>query len=34
MKLPPRVTVCEVGTRDGFQIEPLPDGVQSRLAAR
>ncbi len=22
MKLPKRVTVCEVGTRDGFQIEP------------
>src|SRR3970040_2921386 len=22
MKLPARVTVCEVGTRDGFQIEP------------
>src|SRR5215212_9803464 len=22
MKLPPRVTLCEVGTRDGFQIEP------------
>jgi hydroxymethylglutaryl-CoA lyase len=22
MKLPPRVTICEVGTRDGFQIEP------------
>src|SRR5262249_21690713 len=22
MKLPQRVTVCEVGTRDGFQIEP------------
>ena len=22
MKLPERVTVCEVGTRDGFQIEP------------
>jgi len=75
MELPKRVTVCEVGTRDGFQIEPdfiptaqkievvgvservqqivgralpgeivkagkwsrrypLPDGVQSRLAAR
>src|SRR5256712_13142071 len=22
MKLPTRVTICEVGTRDGFQIEP------------
>jgi hydroxymethylglutaryl-CoA lyase len=22
MKLPPRVTICEVGPRDGFQIEP------------
>ena len=22
MKLPPHVTICEVGTRDGFQIEP------------
>src|SRR5256885_11156024 len=22
MTLPPRVTICEVGTRDGFQIEP------------
>src|SRR2546428_7867124 len=22
MKLPDRVTICEVGTRDGFQIEP------------
>jgi hydroxymethylglutaryl-CoA lyase len=22
MKLPPAVTICEVGTRDGFQIEP------------
>ena len=22
MKLPKRVTLCEVGTRDGFQIEP------------
>src|SRR5438132_10402571 len=22
MKLPSRVTICEVGTRDGFQIEP------------
>ena len=22
MKLPRRVTVCEVGTREGFQIEP------------
>ncbi|MBI4253441.1 MAG: hydroxymethylglutaryl-CoA lyase, partial [Candidatus Rokubacteria bacterium] len=22
MKLPEHVTICEVGTRDGFQIEP------------
>src|SRR4030095_5821724 len=22
MRLPERVTICEVGTRDGFQIEP------------
>jgi len=22
MKLPGRATICEVGTRDGFQIEP------------
>src|SRR5262249_50586986 len=22
MSLPPRVVICEVGTRDGFQIEP------------
>jgi len=22
MKLPRHVTICEVGTRDGFQIEP------------
>jgi hypothetical protein len=22
MKLPTRVTICEAGTRDGFQIEP------------
>ena len=22
MQLPARVTICEVGTRDGFQIEP------------
>ena len=28
MKLPPRATLCEVGTRDGFQIEPefIPTG--------
>ena len=25
MKRPERVTICEVGTRDGFQIEPELD---------
>jgi hydroxymethylglutaryl-CoA lyase len=39
MRLPPRVTLCEVGTRDGFQIEPawIPTEakveVVNRLAA-
>ena len=39
MKLPKRVTICEVGTRDGFQIEPdfiptdLKVEVVNRLAA-
>ena len=39
MKLPKRVTICEVGTRDGFQIEPefIPTDqkieVVNRLAA-
>src|SRR5258707_3123199 len=39
MKLPTRVTICEVGTRDGFQIEPafIPTDqkieVVNRLAA-
>lgn len=39
MKLPERVTICEVGTRDGFQIEPefIPTDqkieVVNRLAA-
>ncbi|MFZ1061362.1 MAG: hydroxymethylglutaryl-CoA lyase, partial [Candidatus Rokuibacteriota bacterium] len=39
MKLPARVTICEVGTRDGFQIEPdfiptdLKVEVVNRLAA-
>src|SRR3989442_11000528 len=39
MKLPKRVTICEVGTRDGFQIEPdfIPTEakieVVNRLAA-
>src|SRR3989304_54930 len=39
MKLPARVTICEVGTRDGFQIEPafIPTaqkiGVVDRLSA-
>ena len=39
MTLPARVTVCEVGTRDGFQIEPefIPTeekiSVVNRLAA-
>src|SRR5262245_37389687 len=30
MKLPQRVTICEVGTRDGFQIEPefIPTDVK------
>ena len=30
MKLPARVTICEVGTRDGFQIEPefIPTGAK------
>ena len=30
MKLPARVTICEVGTRDGFQIEPefIPTDVK------
>lgn len=30
MRLPPRVTVCEVGPRDGFQIEPefIPTAVK------
>lgn len=28
MKLPARVTICEVGTRDGFQIEPEFKRVQ------
>jgi hypothetical protein len=31
MKLPKRVTVCEVGWSRRY---PLPDGVQSRLAAK
>jgi hypothetical protein len=46
MKLPGRVTICAVGTRDGFlpgQIVeagtctrryPLPDGVRERIPAR
>src|SRR5436853_2805608 len=39
MKLPKRVTICEVGTRDGFQIEPdfIPTEVKievvNKLAA-
>src|SRR2546423_14596944 len=39
MRLPERVTMCEVGTRDGFQIEPdfIPTGhkveVVDRLSA-
>ena len=30
MKLPARVTICEVGTRDGLQIEPefIPTDVK------
>ena len=36
MKLPARVTVCEVGTRDGFQIEPdfIPTEVKVEVVDR
>jgi hydroxymethylglutaryl-CoA lyase len=31
MNLPPRVTLCEVGTRDGFQIEPEFIGTDEKI---
>jgi hydroxymethylglutaryl-CoA lyase len=36
MKLPPRVTICEVGTRDGFQIEPdfIPTELKIEMVDR
>jgi len=36
MKLPERVTICEVGTRDGFQIEPdfIPTEVKIEVVDR
>jgi hydroxymethylglutaryl-CoA lyase len=36
MRLPERVTVCEVGTRDGFQIEPefIPTEVKIEIVDR
>ena len=36
MKLPERVTICEVGTRDGFQIEPefIPTGLKIEVVDR
>jgi len=36
MKLPARVTICEVGTRDGFQIEPdfIPTEVKIEIVDR
>jgi hydroxymethylglutaryl-CoA lyase len=36
MKLPERVTICEVGTRDGFQIEPdfIPTELKIEVADR
>lgn len=36
MKLPARVTICEVGTRDGFQIEPdfIPTEVKVEVVDR
>jgi hydroxymethylglutaryl-CoA lyase len=36
MKLPKRVTICEVGTRDGFQIEPdfIPTDVKVEVVDR
>jgi hydroxymethylglutaryl-CoA lyase len=36
MKLPGRVTICEVGTRDGFQIEPdfIPTDVKIEVVDR
>src|SRR5918993_35190 len=32
MKLPERVTFCEVGTRDGFQIEPEFIATEDKIA--
>jgi hydroxymethylglutaryl-CoA lyase len=36
MKLPQRVTLCEVGTRDGFQIEPdwIPTDLKVEVVDR
>ena len=36
MRLPPRVTLCEVGTRDGFQIEPgfIPTELKIEMVNR
>jgi hydroxymethylglutaryl-CoA lyase len=36
MRLPERVTICEVGTRDGFQIEPgfIPTDVKIEIVDR
>jgi hydroxymethylglutaryl-CoA lyase len=36
MKFPDRVTICEVGTRDGFQIEPdfIPTGLKVEVVDR
>src|SRR3970040_2455650 len=36
MKLPARVTICEVGTRDGFQIEPdfIPTDLKIEVVNR
>jgi len=36
MKLPKRVTICEVGTRDGFQIEPdfIPTDLKVEMVNR
>ena len=36
MKLPPHVTICEVGTRDGFQIEPdwIPTALKIEVVDR
>ena len=36
MKLPRRATICEVGTRDGFQIEPdfIPTELKIQVVNR